>query len=140
MQKTIINEIYPSSKLFSSMTYQDIGKWGEIKTQKYLTQNGHKIIDCNYHAGRVGEIDIISKFENVYHFTEVKTRRGVKNGNPYEAITKNKIRKLRALITIWLKNHQKIYSYKTVSNNISSITITGKMVKIEFFKGVSLEI
>ena len=35
-----------------------IGKLGEDRAKEYLTQNGYKILECNYFC-RFGEIDII---------------------------------------------------------------------------------
>jgi putative endonuclease len=122
------------------MSQYDLGSWGEIATSEYLQSLGHFIIDVNWHAGRLGEVDIISKLGDVFHFTEVKTRRGNHSGNPYEAVTLAKIRKLRVIITIWLKNHGQVYSYKTVSNNIASICVNKDIVEATFMKGVSLEL
>lgn len=56
------------------------GEWGEDHAQKFLVNNGYEIIECNFRAGQMGEIDIIawhkkSHFGKTLCFIEVKTRK-----------------------------------------------------------------
>lgn len=70
------------------------GKTGELHACKYLKDNGYIIIDRNFKTP-IGEIDIIAKKGGIIHFFEVKTRRGLNFGNPFEAITPLKKRRIR---------------------------------------------
>ena len=62
-----------------------IGKLGEDRAKEYLTQNGYKILECNYFC-RFGEIDIVAMDKNCLVFIEVKTRTNNKYGNPENAV------------------------------------------------------
>ena len=49
------------------------GKYYEAKAIEYLQSNGFKIIEINYFAKKLGEIDIITTKDDIYHFIEVKS-------------------------------------------------------------------
>lgn len=51
---------------------QKIGQLGEDMACKFLMKHDYKILDRNYRK-KWGEIDIISKKNNVIHFVEVKS-------------------------------------------------------------------
>ncbi len=104
-------------KRFTSQT-QQIGELGEVIACKYLVKQGFQIIYRNY-TKKIGEIDIICTKDSVIHFVEVKTivtrvtgvnqsnvsRETSKNEelyNPFENITKHKLRKLSRTIEWYL--------------------------------------
>ena len=49
------------------------GNLAEDKACEYLISHGFKIIETNFYAKKLGEIDIIATKENTYHFCEVKS-------------------------------------------------------------------
>ena len=49
-----------------------VGELGEGIACRFLMKHGHKILDRNYRK-KWGEIDIISKKDNILHFIEVKS-------------------------------------------------------------------
>lgn len=53
-------------------TRKEIGDIGEIIAQKFLVKQGFAIV-CLRYQKRAGEIDIIAKKDNIYHFVEVKS-------------------------------------------------------------------
>ena len=61
------------------MNKRKFGIIGEKIAQKYLKNNGYKIIENNYYT-RNGEIDIIANKEKYIVFVEVKTRTNEKYG------------------------------------------------------------
>jgi len=63
-----------------------LGKDGEDIVEKYLKNNGYKILERNFEC-RQGEIDIIALDKKELVFIEVKTRRTFTYGNPAEAVT-----------------------------------------------------
>lgn len=63
----------------------EIGKKGEAEAAEYLVSNGYEIMEMNYRS-KFGEIDIISRFEHVIVFVEVKKRRSDKYGRGAEAV------------------------------------------------------
>ena len=70
-----------------------LGKSGEDFAVRFLLQQGYKIIDRNFRS-RFGEIDVVSLKDNCLIFIEVKTRFSKRFGNPFEAVTPRKIRKI----------------------------------------------
>lgn len=61
------------------------GKLGEDAACVWLEQKGHQILERNYRR-KTGEIDIISRIDTTYVFTEVKLRTGTSYGSPGEAV------------------------------------------------------
>lgn len=77
------------------------GDIAEIKACEYLNSQGFKIIEQNFYAKKIGEIDIIVKKNDIYHFIEVKS------ANDYEIavnnITSSKLSKLKKSIDYYLQ-------------------------------------
>lgn len=69
------------------------GEEYEQKAQQYLKSQGVRIIESNY-RNRQGEIDIIGRDGEYLVFFEVKYRRDNEKGNPEEAVTYSKQRKI----------------------------------------------
>lgn len=72
------------------MNLRKVGAQGEEIAEKYLKQQGYKIIEKNYHASRFSEIDIIARHNKMLVFVEVKLRTSLKQGYGREAVTKRK--------------------------------------------------
>lgn len=66
---------------------------GEEAAEKYLKNKGYKILERNFRKG-YGEIDIISTYNNILVFVEVKTRTQERYGTPFEAISPWKLKSL----------------------------------------------
>ena len=71
----------------------DIGKYGELLAQKYLSACGYEILLKNWRC-KFGEIDLIAQKGGRIIFFEVKTRRGGSFGAPYEAVDRGKSKKI----------------------------------------------
>lgn len=84
---------------------KNIGNYGEDLVSNFLKNNNHKILHRNFRAYS-GEIDIISIFNNILIFTEVKTRFSKEYGLPFEAVTKSKQQNIKKLASYY------IYFYK----------------------------
>lgn len=81
------------------------GAFGEEVTARYVTGQGHEIMDRNWRI-REGEIDIISMSpDGTFHFIEVKTRSSLAFGHPFEAINKDKAHRMQRLALAWLATH-----------------------------------
>ena len=65
------------------------GSIGERIATEYLQKKGYHIIECNAYS-RWGEIDIVAEKQNIIIFIEVKTRKSLKQGKPYEAVSYQK--------------------------------------------------
>ena len=72
---------------------QGLGSTGERLAAEKLVSCGYTILARNFRC-RYGEIDLIAEHRGDLVFVEVKTRRGVANGLPEEAVTVRKQRKI----------------------------------------------
>jgi putative endonuclease len=85
-------------------TRQSIGAFGEDVVVRYLLQLGWLIVARNWrHPG--GELDIVARDGRDLVICEVKTRRGLVTGDPVEAVTPLKHRRLRQLARAWVDAH-----------------------------------
>ena len=82
--------------------HNDLGKKGEEEAARLLQSKGHRIIEQNWKLFGY-EIDIVSEHEEFIVFTEVKTRSGIRWGNPEEAIGRGRMKRLIAAADIYLK-------------------------------------
>ena len=95
-----------------------IGNAGEEKIAEYLTENGHEIIARNYKT-KYFEIDIVSKKNKKYYFTEVKTREDSVHGNPKEYIDRRKIEKMKLGATCFVKNKKLGNNYILAAGSVT---------------------
>lgn len=75
------------------MNKRYVGSYYENVAEEFLKKKGYIILDKNYRC-RFGEIDIICKDNNELVFVEVKYRSSLKYGEPAEAVTMTKQRKI----------------------------------------------
>ncbi len=109
------------------------GKTGEEIAKDYLISLGFKIIDTNWHYSKNAEIDIIAKEKDILVFVEVKTRKSLNFGHPFESITKSKIDKIHTAINAYMLNSNKRYK----SYRFDGIAIIGlNNPKIEHIKNL----
>jgi putative endonuclease len=81
---------------------QMLGRRGEQMAAQALRERGYHIIEHNFRC-RYGEIDLIAEEQNDLVFVEVKTRRGTAFGQPEEAVTRAKRRKLAEVASYYLE-------------------------------------
>ena len=85
----------------TKITTKNKGDYFESKAVSFLIESGFEIVELNYYAKKLGEIDIIAKKNDIYHFVEVKS------GDSFEAvynITSQKLYKLYRSIDLYLKH------------------------------------
>lgn len=78
-----------------------LGKAGEELACRYLEDQGFAIAARNWRA-RSGELDVVARKGTVTVFVEVKARRGTAFGEPEEAVTGVKARRIRGLASEYL--------------------------------------
>lgn len=81
-----------------------LGRRGEDLAVDYLTARGYRLIERNWRC-RDGEIDIVADDAGETVFVEVKTRSGTGFGHPFEAITPEKLSRMRRLAFAWTDEH-----------------------------------
>ena len=80
-----------------------LGRWGEDQAALHVAQLGWTILDRNWRCP-VGELDLVGRQpDGTIVFIEVKTRSGRGYGDPLEAVTVAKVRKLHELALWWLR-------------------------------------
>jgi putative endonuclease len=75
------------------MNTREIGAKYEAKAAEWLERQGVKIVARNFRC-RSGEIDLIGNHQGYLVFIEVKYRRSAKAGDPAEAVTATKQKKI----------------------------------------------
>ena len=113
------------------------GDKGEIIAAEFLQKIGYKIIRTKFRRGRY-EIDIIAESENgVLNFIEVKTRFESKFGKPYEAVDRNKLKKIIEVSDFFLMNSGIDREKKFINYGIVSIEyIERSSIKLIFFEDI----
>ena len=87
----------------TSLTRAEIGTLGENLAVEHLTSLGLQVLDRNWRC-RYGELDIIAADDatRTAVFVEVKTRTSDLFGGVEQAVTPEKVRRLRRLAGLWL--------------------------------------
>lgn len=90
-------------------TRKALGAWGEDLAATHMEALGWRIVDRNWRYSRLGELDIVALVPNSSRgtlvFCEVKTKSGHGYGEPLEAITVAKLRRIHRLACAWIAVH-----------------------------------
>jgi len=98
-----------------------LGEFGEEEVATKLKSRGLFILDRNWRI-REGEIDIVATDGQLIIFVEVKTRSSARYGDPLEAISPTKARRLQRLALAWLASNQRLgASYRI---DVAGVTIS----------------
>ncbi len=89
------------------MNNKDKGNLGEAIAAQYLEGLGYKVIERNWRYSRSGEIDIIAQHKDTLVFVEVKARRGLGFGHPFEAIDARKFAQVQSMARAYMAEHAK---------------------------------
>lgn len=82
-----------------------LGREGEDLAARYLAKIGFVILAKNWRC-REGELDIVATDGQTLVVCEVKTRSGTRFGEPAEAVTADKMARIRRLTGQWLSTHR----------------------------------
>ncbi len=91
----------------TTWTRAEIGALGEQLAVEHLTSLGLTVLDRNWRC-RYGELDVIAADDaaRTAVFVEVKTRTNDHFGGVEQAVTPDKVRRLRRLAGLWLAGRQ----------------------------------
>lgn len=81
-----------------------LGRHGEELAADYLETQGMRVIDRNWRCAD-GEIDIVALDGDTLVVAEVKTRRSLDYGHPFEAVGTVKLARLHRLTSSWCHEH-----------------------------------
>ena len=79
----------------------ELGRYGEGLAVTHLESLGLEVLQRNWRC-RDGELDIVAREGSLLVVCEVKTRAGIGFGSPLEAVTPQKLRRLRILAIKWI--------------------------------------
>jgi len=79
-----------------------LGRRGEELAACYLEARGMQILDRNWRCPE-GEIDIVALDGDALVIAEVKTRRSLAYGHPFEAVGAEKLGRLHRLASAWCR-------------------------------------
>ena len=84
-----------------------LGEKGEGLAEKFLRKKGYNILKRNFKTS-IGEIDIIALDKECLVFIEVKSRKSLEYGQPFEAVNSHKRRKIAKVAMLYLKKLKEI--------------------------------
>jgi len=85
-------------------TTRDKGSDAEEASCMYLTKQGLKLIQKNYHC-RHGEIDLIMRQDDTLVFIEVRYRKNNNYGGALESVTPAKKKKVQATVLHYIQSN-----------------------------------
>ncbi len=111
-----------------------LGKKGEKLVEKYLKEQGCKILKRNYRTP-FGEADLIVQDGEEIAFVEVKTRTSESYGAPREAVGTEKQRRYRQMAKLyWVEEGKEPNARFDVAEVYPQSTLKGTTAKIEYYK------
>lgn len=81
-----------------------LGRDGEGLAAAFLEDQGMHVVDRNWRCVE-GEIDIVALDGDTLVIAEVKTRRSLAYGHPFEAVGPEKLARLHRLTSSWCREH-----------------------------------
>ena len=103
-------------------TTRELGAYGERLAARYLTDHGLVVVDRNWRCVR-GEIDIVAVEGQALVVCEVKTRSNETFGMPFEAVGRQKLRRLRLLAGLWVDEQAARVSWPGPPRSIADLRI-----------------
>ena len=79
-----------------------LGRYGEHVAAQHLEADGFVVLERNWRCD-LGELDIVARDGDVLVVCEVKTRRSVRHGSPFEAVTQRKLHRIERLGLRWMR-------------------------------------
>src|SRR5687768_3019390 len=80
-----------------------LGTQGEKLACQFLKRSGYKILYRNFRGRTGGEIDIVCRDDDTLVFIEVKTRTSEDFGRPFDAVDRNKQKRIARGGLAWLR-------------------------------------
>lgn len=109
----------------------ELGALGESAALEEYRRGGFDLLARNWRC-RLGEIDLVLASANTVVFCEVKTRRASAFGGGFEAVTRAKRAKLRALAQLFLLDTR--LAYGSVRFDVASVEVRGGRTAVTLFE------
>ena len=112
-----------------------LGRRGEELALAELSQGGYESVARNWRC-RAGEVDIIALCDGVYHFFEVRTRRGIEFGAPEESLTPAKQQRMIDVALTYLAEHD----LNDVDWRVGLVAVemdrAGRLLRVEIYESI----
>jgi len=108
---------------------KNFGNQSETLGTHFLEQEGFVILERNYFARKLGEIDIIASRDDILHFIEVKS--GKTDFDPVYNVTPSKLRKIINSAHYYMKT-------KKIDTAFSIDALIIRYDEVEFIENVTL--
>lgn len=109
-------------------TAHDLGRAGEAAAAAWYEQRGGVVLDRNWRCP-AGEIDLVVSIDETIVICEVKTRSSNRFGTAYEAVGRDKQRRLRRLVGEWLGAHE--VPAHSVRIDVAAVTPEGRGFRVD---------
>ncbi len=106
-----------------------VGDAGEDLARDFLRKKGLKILEANYRT-RWGELDLVARDGETLVFVEVKTRTQKRFGNPLEAVTPDKQRRITRMARTYLL--EKGLGDVSARFDVIGVDLTGGAARIDW--------
>lgn len=110
--------------------HNDLGRLGEKAVINYLQEHNYSILESNWFFDKY-EIDIIAENEEWIVFVEVKTRASDIWGNPEDAISESKIRRIVESAEHYITEKD---INKSVRFDVAAVIISNGLTKIDYIE------
>ncbi|MFW0772210.1 YraN family protein [Paenarthrobacter nitroguajacolicus] len=111
-----------------------LGRNGEALAADFLENQGMRIVDRNWRCPD-GEIDIVAIEGNTLVIAEVKTRKSLDYGHPFEAVGAAKLARLHRLSSSWCREHDLKAARRRI--DVVSVIVSGVgEPQLEHLRGV----
>lgn len=127
--------IHSPTQPFWKQCRQCLGARGEAAVAAHCAAKGDTVLARNWRHGRLGELDLVIRDGDTVAAVEVKTRSGTGYGNPFEAIGRDKLNRIRLLLAEWLRRNQAGCSRVRVDAAAVLIDSSGS-ARIDYVAGV----
>jgi len=112
----------------------EVGRHGERVAARLLGEAGWEVLERNWRC-ELGELDIVARDGDELVAVEVKTRRSAAYGSPQEAVTRDKLGRLRRLVAAWLAQQDRRFA--GVRIDVIAITLPRSgAAEVEHLRGV----
>jgi putative endonuclease len=113
----------------------EVGRYGEDIAVRFLATTGLTILGRNWRCPQ-GEIDIVALDGDDVVIVEVKTRRSGAFGPPAEAVTREKLARLRRLAAAWLAQEERGFDGVRIDVVAVEVASVGA-ARVEHLRGVT---
>jgi len=94
-----------NERIWKKQQNRILGQLGENLAAGCLEADGYEILERNYRCP-YGEIDLVARKDGYLVFVEVKTRRSRAFGEPAEAVSRSKQKKIRLTAATYLAGYE----------------------------------